>query len=158
MVEALERHLETRIGIIRLTPRQKEVLQTVADGLSLQESGKSLGISINTVRIHRGNIIRRSYVVGEETTYIKLIKAGILNEDIVNNHPTQPLIPLTPREQDVIKCLYAEKTRKQTCEKLYIENTTLKAHLKSIYLKYRVPNLYAAIAMHAGIIKKQNSS
>jgi DNA-binding NarL/FixJ family response regulator len=42
-----------------LTPREREVLQRVAEGLSSKQVAESLGLSIKTVETHRGNIMRK---------------------------------------------------------------------------------------------------
>lgn len=165
MVEAPKRHpipgvisSEASPGIIGLTPEEMEFLQGLADGLTFQESGERYAISPNTVKVYRSNIIRASHEVNEETGCVKLIKAGILDGSLVNNHPTKPFEPLSQREQDVIQSLYGGNTRKKTCEHLGISNDTLKSTLTYTLNKYGVDNLFAAIAMHAGIIKEQNSS
>jgi len=162
MVESQKKHhvpnvasREASHGIIQLTPRGIQVLQGVADGLTSQQIGERLGISPQTVKGYRTNIITASHDVGEETGYVKLIKAGIFNGNLVNIHPTKPFEPLSQTEQDVIQSLYDEKTREKTCEDLGIPNGTLKLYLKSIFSKYRVRNFYAAVAMHAGITMEQ---
>ncbi len=43
----------------QLTPRQREVLILIAEGLSNQEIGERLGISVKTVERHRENIMKR---------------------------------------------------------------------------------------------------
>jgi len=43
----------------QLTPRQREVLTLIAEGLSNREIGERLGISVKTVERHRENIMRR---------------------------------------------------------------------------------------------------
>lgn len=43
----------------RLTPRQREVLILIAEGLSNREIGEQLGISVKTVERHRENIMKR---------------------------------------------------------------------------------------------------
>jgi DNA-binding NarL/FixJ family response regulator len=43
----------------RLTPRQREIIQLLADGLSTKEVATLLNISIKTSETHRANIMRR---------------------------------------------------------------------------------------------------
>lgn len=45
--------------IKRLTPREREVLSGVIHGMSNQQIGAVLGISVRTVEIHRANMIRK---------------------------------------------------------------------------------------------------
>ncbi|MEW6545019.1 MAG: LuxR C-terminal-related transcriptional regulator [Nitrospirota bacterium] len=42
-----------------LTPRERQVLQRVARGLSNREVGERLGISVRTAEVHRFNIMRK---------------------------------------------------------------------------------------------------
>jgi len=42
-----------------LTPRQKEILRHVADGLTNREIADRLDISVRTVEVHRFNLMRR---------------------------------------------------------------------------------------------------
>jgi DNA-binding NarL/FixJ family response regulator len=43
----------------RLTPRQREILQLVADGKSTKEVARGLGVTIKTAETHRANIMKR---------------------------------------------------------------------------------------------------
>ena len=42
-----------------LTPREHEVLGQIADGCSNKEVGRSLGISMRTVEVHRAHIMEK---------------------------------------------------------------------------------------------------
>ena len=42
-----------------LTPRQKEILRLVAQGLTNREIAEHLDISVRTVEVHRFNLMRR---------------------------------------------------------------------------------------------------
>jgi DNA-binding NarL/FixJ family response regulator len=42
-----------------LTPRQKEILRLVAQGLTNREIAEHLEISVRTVEVHRFNLMRR---------------------------------------------------------------------------------------------------
>jgi len=57
--EALERKLGDEAELAVLTPRQKEVLQLLAEGLSMKEIAERLGVSIKTVEAHRANLMER---------------------------------------------------------------------------------------------------
>lgn len=43
----------------RLTPREREVLQLLAEGYSARETGKRLHVSVKTVETHRRNILQK---------------------------------------------------------------------------------------------------
>jgi DNA-binding NarL/FixJ family response regulator len=46
-------------GRSRLTPRQREIVQLLAEGKSSKEVAVSLGLSVKTAETHRANIMRR---------------------------------------------------------------------------------------------------
>ena len=46
-------------GRIRLTSRQKEIVQLLAEGKSSKEVACALGLSVKTAETHRANIMRR---------------------------------------------------------------------------------------------------
>ncbi|MGC1583558.1 MAG: response regulator transcription factor, partial [Candidatus Acidiferrales bacterium] len=43
----------------RLTPRQREIVQLLAEGKSSKEVAAALGLSVKTAETHRANIMRR---------------------------------------------------------------------------------------------------
>ena len=43
----------------RLTPREREIVQLLAEGKSNKEVGATLGISVKTAETHRANIMRK---------------------------------------------------------------------------------------------------
>ena len=62
----------------RLTPREREVVRLVAEGLSSRQVAERLGISVKTVETHRSNILRRLGVesVGELVRWA--VRAGLV--------------------------------------------------------------------------------
>jgi len=50
---------EGAIGPQRLTPRQREILQLIAEGNSSKEIARKLGVSMKTVETHRANLMER---------------------------------------------------------------------------------------------------
>lgn len=46
-------------GSPALTPRQKQILRLVAEGLTNREIAHHFGISVRTVEVHRFNLMRR---------------------------------------------------------------------------------------------------
>lgn len=50
---------EGATGLGRLTPRQREVLQLIAEGNSSKEIARKLGVSIKTVETHRTHLMER---------------------------------------------------------------------------------------------------
>ncbi|HET6593637.1 MAG TPA: two-component regulator propeller domain-containing protein [Xanthomonadales bacterium] len=57
--EALEQKLGHEAELAVLTPRQKEVLQLVAEGHATKEIAERLGVSVKTVEAHRANLMDR---------------------------------------------------------------------------------------------------
>jgi ligand-binding sensor domain-containing protein/DNA-binding CsgD family transcriptional regulator len=57
--QALEERLGSEAELAVLTPRQKEVLQLIAEGHSTREIAERLGVSIKTVEAHRSNLMER---------------------------------------------------------------------------------------------------
>ena len=64
ILKGFDRLAETEAGHIasQLTPREKEVLQKISEGLSNREIGLSLCISENTVKVHVTNILRKLHL------------------------------------------------------------------------------------------------
>jgi DNA-binding NarL/FixJ family response regulator len=63
-----------------LTPREREVVQLVAEGLSNKEVGKQLDLSVKTVETHRGAAMRKA----------GLSSTADLVRYAVRNHLVQP--------------------------------------------------------------------
>lgn len=65
----------------RLTPRQREILQLVAEGHSTKEIAHKLGISVKTVEMHRSQLLR-ALGVRDVTGLVRFaIRAGIVSPD-----------------------------------------------------------------------------
>jgi len=47
------------VGPDRLTPREREVVQLLAEGKSTKEVAVALGLSVKTAETHRSNIMRK---------------------------------------------------------------------------------------------------
>jgi DNA-binding NarL/FixJ family response regulator len=52
-------HLQSASGRSKLTPRELEVVQLIAEGRSTKEVAQQLGISFKTVETHRTNLMRK---------------------------------------------------------------------------------------------------
>ena len=64
---------ETEDGLITLSAREKEVFPLLADGLSIKEISKRLGISAKTVESHKYNIMEKL----KATSIAELTKTAI---------------------------------------------------------------------------------
>ncbi len=63
----------------RLTPRELEVLQLICDGLSNREIAERLSLSINTVAVHRTNIMNALDVHKTAELVVYAIQHGLVN-------------------------------------------------------------------------------
>jgi len=79
IAKAQMRQAAARRRIMKLTPREREVLTYVANGHSSREIGKLLDISPRTVEIHRTNTINKMGVSGTTEAIRIAIEAGLFN-------------------------------------------------------------------------------
>jgi DNA-binding NarL/FixJ family response regulator len=63
-----------------LTPRQREVLVLVADGLTYKEVGAELHISENTVKYHMGQVLRRLHLKNREQVVAYARRTGLARD------------------------------------------------------------------------------
>ena len=63
----------------RLTPRELEVLQLICNGLSSREIAAKLGLSVNTVAVHRANIMNTLGVHKTAELVVYAIQKGLVN-------------------------------------------------------------------------------
>ena len=63
----------------RLTPRELEVLQLICNGLSSREIAAKLGLSVNTVAVHRANIMNTLGVHKAAELVVYAIQNGLVN-------------------------------------------------------------------------------
>lgn len=63
----------------RLTPRELQVLQLICDGLSNREIAARLDVSINTVSVHRANIMSTLGVHKAAELVVYAIQHGLVN-------------------------------------------------------------------------------
>lgn len=64
------------LSLDALTPRERQVLPLVAEGLSSKEIARQLGISPKTVEIHRTNIIRKLEVKSSRELIYQFVSRG----------------------------------------------------------------------------------
>ena len=64
-----------------LTPRQRDLLQLAASGLSLKESATELGISVKTVHNHLNDLYRRLDAQSLTDAVVKAARLGLIDLD-----------------------------------------------------------------------------
>jgi len=69
-----DRELERRVE--RLTPRETEILQAMADGLTPEQISEQLGMSRHTLRTHTQNILTRLGVHSKTDAVVAAIRFG----------------------------------------------------------------------------------
>jgi two-component system NarL family response regulator len=81
VVETLRRAPEQVTVYERVAPREREVLQLLAEGLSSPEIAQTLGVSTSTVETHRRNLMRKLdlHSVAELTKYA--VREGLTTLD-----------------------------------------------------------------------------
>lgn len=65
---------------LELTPREQQILQAIADGLSTREISEKLAISNHTVEAHRKNLLTKSGCNNVAQLVVWGIREGLLNE------------------------------------------------------------------------------
>jgi DNA-binding NarL/FixJ family response regulator len=73
------------IGRDRLTPREREVVQLLAEGRSTKEVASSLGLSVKTAETHRSNIMRKLQLHSVSDLVLYAVRNNIV-------HVAQPAI------------------------------------------------------------------
>ena len=67
------------LHLARLTPRQREVLALMAQGLSMKEVALKLDISVKTVETHRANLMERLDLHNVPRLVHYAIKSGMIS-------------------------------------------------------------------------------
>lgn len=84
MQRVMERRTKTRpYGAPALTPRQKQILHLITQGFTSREIASQLGISVQTVEVHRFNLMRRL----EVRNVAQLIRQALLLHYLPKNYP-----------------------------------------------------------------------
>ena len=76
-LQAGERHRQAKARVEQLTGRELEVLQGRLSGQSNKELAQSLGISLRTVEMHRGNMMDRLGVASLAQAVALALEAGV---------------------------------------------------------------------------------
>lgn len=75
------RHLPPAEAETPLSPREQEVLQLTAQGLTAREVGKELSISVNTVERHRANIMNKLNLSNRAQLVRYAVERNLLTSD-----------------------------------------------------------------------------
>lgn len=64
--------------MVELTPRQRQILEMISEGLSYKEVGAALHVSENTVKYHMGEILQRLHAKNREQVVAFALRSGLL--------------------------------------------------------------------------------
>lgn len=70
-----------------LTPRQQQILRLITDGYTSREIGKQLKISVQTVEVHRFNLMRRL----EVRNVAQLIRQALVLHYLPKSYPQKSM-------------------------------------------------------------------
>jgi DNA-binding NarL/FixJ family response regulator len=73
-----EQEYEAHQAIARLTSREKEVLQALAEGLNSQEIAERLSISVRTERNHMSSILAKLGVHSQLQALVFAVRHGVV--------------------------------------------------------------------------------
>ncbi len=68
-------------GQVRLTPRQREILQLIAEGNTTQAIAKTLNVSVKTVETHRAQLMERLGIHDVAGLVRYAIRIGLVSPD-----------------------------------------------------------------------------
>jgi DNA-binding NarL/FixJ family response regulator len=121
----------------RLTERQREVLQLLAEGKSLKEIASVLNLTPRTVAFHKYRIMEALHV----HTNAELVRYAIETHSVSDAEARQKNLRLTPRELKIVFAVAAGYPNKEIAEFLKISEDTVKHHLNNIFDKLGVSTL-----------------
>lgn len=117
-----------------LTPRQKEILQLVAGGLSNEEIASRLGISKKTARIHVCNICLKLDTGSVAGTVISGVNSGIIDVgQAINGLDMGSILNLTRRQKRVMEAVVSNQPYEEIALSLGISRRTVDNHASRIF-------------------------
>ncbi|MBK8285537.1 MAG: response regulator transcription factor [Ahniella sp.] len=74
-------HVATELGPMQLTPRERDVLEALARGVSYREAADALGMSINTLSHHVKNLYPKLAATSRSEAIYHAVREGIIRLD-----------------------------------------------------------------------------
>lgn len=126
----------------RLTPRERQVLDLISDGLSSKEIARSLGITRATARCHTQNVLTK-LGVGSRVHAAALVHRGAVG------HPAASprFSSLTRREAEVLRALASGLGQQEIAARLYLSPHTVRTHVQRLLAKLGVHSVLGALAL-----------
>lgn len=163
----LESHREQRniedipsecVPFFLLSQREREVLQHIADGHSLEETRQLMGVSRHAVdkfKQHIGDIsmkgaheyhITNDYPNQAHIAILALIQDGITHGYLTHVPPEQPIQPLRPREIEILYLLSQGKLQTEIVKKICVSQKTVSTDIAHVYNKLHTRDIYHTVA------------
>lgn len=77
------------------------------------------------------------------------------DKDVTPTRLRRPLVRLSPRQEQILRCVHMGSTNKMIARALGISEGTVKIHLTSIFQQLGAPNRAAAVAIYNGLLASQ---
>lgn len=174
---SLHGQLAARVGVPLAVPQASPVEVSAADGIALVERAQNDYPGMRTVVLAERDDPRRAAralqagaagwvakdcslsqllgvvrgVLRDETHLPPALLTGVLRElTAARRHRTESerlVESLTPREQEVLRCMVAGLGRKAVAERLYLSPHTVRTHMQNVLGKLGVHSTLAAVAL-----------
>ncbi len=148
----------------RLTPRERQVLDLVAQGRSSKEIARSLGITRATARCHVQNVLTKLGVGSRVRAAALAAPPGVAQPEVAQPGVAQPgsapavehaadhathgkLRKLTRRETEVLRALAAGLEKREIAARLYLSPHTVRTHVQRVLAKLDVHSVLGALAL-----------
>ena len=138
-----------------LTPRERQVLQHTADGLTSAETAREMGISPKTVEKFKGQIGHIgtsnrmvSWYEGNifRQVLLALIQDGIENGYVQHNLEETKIRPLSPREDEMLDEISQGLSSEEIAKSKWITINTVVTHMGHVNSKLGTKNFYHSVA------------
>ena len=103
---SLRRWVRPQVGVVALTRREREVLESIAVGLTSSEIASALGISSYTVEHHKGRVFRKLSATNQSQAVAIALRGGLIDNSITvveddeirqAQSPTTTVVVIGPR-------------------------------------------------------------
>jgi DNA-binding NarL/FixJ family response regulator len=142
---------------LRITPRERQVLELLADGLHNRDIGSKLQISASTVKHHVGSMTRRLCLPGI-CSRVALAKAFFLGQVEEGSGVAQKSThPITQRMKQVGEHLTRGYDNYEIGQELGMERRTVKAHLEAWYRYHNITEGCRRVRLIGILLSKETS-
>jgi DNA-binding NarL/FixJ family response regulator len=143
-----------------LTPRLREVISLVAQGLNNKQIADQLSVTENTVKNHLKYVLAKLDARDRAQLVAIAYRLGLLDPGDASEALRERLTDLTPRLRDVFSLVAQGLNNKQIADQLGITENTVKNHLKYVLAKLdaRDRAQLVAIAYRLGLLDPGDAS